>query len=161
MAADASSLAQVVREEAWRSERALNAFRTAVWLSVGLLSVVLDVVFIGRPGAASLITLAWGVVCGTLVAATLRRGFHALAPALFTILDLILLGVTMDATQFMLKLELPEQAPHQLQATTAGVLTIIATNSGSVPGVATRTNSMPAVLARSAATTSRSLTTSM
>jgi len=126
MAGDSPALAQILGAEAWRNERALNAFRAAFWSSIGLLTGGAELIASGTisPGAA--LALAWGAAAALLGASVLRRFYRDWVSAFLSTLDISVLVLCMDAGHRYLLANDPGLAAHQLTASGIVLMALLA-----------------------------------
>lgn len=87
---------RVLLEETWRSERIINLFRSSLWLLIGLGAAMANRFLFHRPAQGSLWAIGWGLICAVLGIAWLRKRFHPLAPAAFSVGDITVLSLVLD-----------------------------------------------------------------
>jgi adenylate cyclase len=120
---------ELLREEAWKSERVINAFRAVIWLILpgGILTWSVASGRVVPPSAV------FGLCYGTLVLvfglSVLRRSYHPLMPFVLTTFDLIVLALIMDASQRQLREVVPAEAEHQLYQTAPALMLVISANA--------------------------------
>lgn len=126
MAAESPALAQVLGAEAWRNERALNAFRAAFWTLIGALTGGAELFASSTVSPGALLALGWGVLAALPVAALLRHYWRDWVSAALSTLDITVLSVCMDAGHRYLLANDPALAPHQLTASGIVLMALLA-----------------------------------
>ncbi len=82
-----------LRDVAWRNERVINVFRAAIWLSVGLLTLTINLIR-GRPiTPGTLASLSWGTLAVLFGLWVLRRVDLGRWSALLSVGDVLVLAV--------------------------------------------------------------------
>ena len=115
-------------QQAWRNERTLNVLRAGVWSVMGLMSIAMDLHYLGQVAPSSAGSLVWGAICAALGLSWLRRRYAPLLPYLFVTFDLLIFAWSAKAL-YPLLLELdPAMAQGYSRVLGAGILLILATN---------------------------------
>lgn len=91
-----SGMESVLREEAWKSERTLNMYRSAFWLALGAI-LGLTYVLAGRraPMLANL-ALMWGPATALFGIRTLSRRYHPAMSIALTTIDIAIAFIAQD-----------------------------------------------------------------
>lgn len=126
MAAESPALTQVLGAEAWRNERALNAFRAAFWTLIGAATGGAELYANGTVSPGALLALGWGILAALPVAVLLRRYWRNWVSAALSTLDITVLAVCMDAGHRYLLANEPELASHQLAASGVVLMALLA-----------------------------------
>jgi class 3 adenylate cyclase len=126
MAAESPALAQILGAEAWRNERALNAFRASFWTLIGAATGGAELLASGTISPGALIALGWGVLAALLGVVVLRRAYRNWISAALSSADITVLAVCMDAGHRYLLQHDPALAPHQLTASGIVLMTLLA-----------------------------------
>jgi class 3 adenylate cyclase len=126
---DSPALAQVLGAQAWRSERALNAFRAAIWTSIGLITGGAELIANGSlsPGAA--LAFAWGLVAAGLGQAWRRLRYRRWLSAILSAMDITVLALCMDSGNRYLQRNEPDLVAHQLYASGVVLMALLAANA--------------------------------
>jgi class 3 adenylate cyclase len=126
----ASGAESLLREEAWRSERAINVFRAVIWTTICAAILVGSLVQGDRflPGVAA--GLVYGVACAIVGATWLKRHYHDAVPYVGSALDVLVLAVIVDTTHRLILAEQgPEAASRQLYDMHGALMVLIAANA--------------------------------
>ena len=120
----------LLREEAWRSERVINVFRSVLWTLICAAILAGSVARGDRflPGVAA--GLVYGITSGVVGATWLRRRYHALVPFVGSALDVVVLAIIADTThRLILADQGPVAASQQLHDTHGALMVLIAANA--------------------------------
>jgi adenylate cyclase len=113
--------------EAWRSERAINVFRSLFWTAI-CLAILLgeeqSKVFI----PAIMLGLAYGVLCGLISLTWLRKRYHAAFAYVVTLFDFVLLLFIHEQTHIFLLASSSPDAKSQLHAVVPALMLVISVN---------------------------------
>jgi adenylate cyclase len=124
--ADSPALAQILHAQAWHNERVLNAFRAAIWTSIGLITGGAELATSDSlsPGAA--LALVWG--CFALVSGFtwLRRWHRDWLPTVLSTMDITVLALCMDAGHRYLLRNDPTLVAHQLYGSGIVLMALLA-----------------------------------
>lgn len=126
MAGDSAALAQILGAEAWRNERALNAFRASFWTLIGALTGGAELYASATISPGAVIALGWGLAAALAGATLLRRHYRGWFSAALSSLDITVLAVCMDAGHRYLLLQDPALAQHQLTASGIVLMALLA-----------------------------------
>ena len=123
---DSPGLAQILGAEAWRNERALNAFRAGFWTLIGALTGGAELYASTTISPGAVIALGWGLAAAFAGATLLRRHYRGWYSAALSSLDITVLAVCMDAGHRYLLLQDPALAQHQLTASGIVLMALLA-----------------------------------
>jgi class 3 adenylate cyclase len=126
---------RTLRDEAWKNERVLNAFRAAIWTSMGALILSFTIRDVG-PLFAPLLSLGHGIACVVLGVTVLRRRFPRSLPLVLTTLDFVVFATVLDSALAFLQSPgaatrggvRPEDVFGAQQSVVTGLMLILCTN---------------------------------
>lgn len=123
---DSPALRQILRAQAWRNERVLNAFRAAIWISIGLITGGAELATSASlsPGAA--LALVWGFFALVSGFTWLRRWHRDWLPAVLSTMDITVLALCMDAGHRYLLRNDPTLVAHQLYGSGIVLMALLA-----------------------------------
>jgi class 3 adenylate cyclase len=120
---------RTLRDEAWKNERVLNVFRACIWITMGMVILVHDVV-VGTTRVMGFVSLGFGVFAAVLGATWLKRSYHRAAPFVLTTADIGIFTLVMSLASRMAVAE--EMAAPDVeglrQSMVTGLMLILATN---------------------------------
>ncbi len=124
-----SPIDRLLFEEAWKSERVINRYRVAIWLTMSGI-VAMSSLAEGAPlRLSTILGFAYAVGLIVLSLTWLRRGFHPLIAFALSGLDVAVLVAAMDTSHAHLLMHQPAEAPHQLFSTAVALMLIISANA--------------------------------
>jgi adenylate cyclase len=126
MAGGADSL---LRDEAWRSERVINVFRSAIWI-IACTAILSGSAFRDEPlypGVA--FGLIYGIAMAIVGATWLKRSYHVLVPYVVSALDVVVLAIIADRTHQIMLIQVPAEAQQQLHDVISAVMLLLGVNA--------------------------------
>lgn len=119
----------LLRDEAWRSERVINVFRSAIWVfACG--AILAGSAYRGEtlyPGV--MLGMIYGIVMGLLGLTWLKRHYHPLVPYVVSAIDVIVLAIIADRTHQIMLVDLPSEAQQQLHDVISAMMLLLGVNA--------------------------------
>ncbi len=128
MASSATGADELLLEEAWRSERLINAVRAVVWITICSGILIANAVR-GTFYAGVAAGLFYGVAAAVVGLTWLRRVYHPMIPYVGSALDIGVLAIIADRTHVFLLENAPAMATQQLHDMVAALLLLLGSNA--------------------------------
>lgn len=125
---DSPALRQILTAQAWRNERLLNVFRSAIWTGLGLITGGAELYASGSISPGAVLALVWGLAAAVSGLTWLRRVYRDWIAALLATIDITVFALCMHAGHRYLLANDPGLVAHQLYGSGVVLVVLLATN---------------------------------